>query len=89
MGTDITLLVNNHIKTPCLIRLCTKLPSDLIKKPFLYIIYIFFLFVIRSGKFDFGPVKLVFPLDRMSNESSDNFVKTELSIISKFNFVQY
>ena len=79
--------MNNHIKTPCLFRLCTKLPSDVIKKNiFIYNIYLFF---IRSGKFDFGPVKLVFPLDRMSNESSDNFVKTELSIISKFNFVQY
>jgi hypothetical protein len=65
--------LNNHIKAPCLIRLCTKLPSKVIKKAFLYIISIF---IIRSSKFDFGPVKLVFPQDRMSNESSDNFVKT-------------
>ena len=72
MATDFTLLVSNHIKTPCLIRLCTKLPSDVIKKK----LYIISIFIIRSGKFDFGPAKLVFPLDRMSNESSDNFVKT-------------
>ena len=35
------------------------------------------IFIIRFGKFDFGPVKLVFPLDWMSNESLDNFMKTE------------
>ena len=73
MATDITLLVNNHIKTPCQIRLFTKLPSNVVKKTFLYIISIF---IIRTGKVDFGPVQLAFPLDRMSNESSDNFVKT-------------
>jgi len=38
MATDITLLVNNHIKIPCLIRLCTKLLSSVLKKQFLYII---------------------------------------------------
>ena len=52
MATDITLIVNNHIKTLCLIRLCTKLPTNVIKKTFLYIS----IFIIRSGKFDFGPV---------------------------------
>jgi len=115
MPTDITLLVNNHIKTHCLIRLCTKLPSNVIKKKHAYIQIIISIFIIRqfllllllvysipstsddyillnhrSGKYYCGRVKLVFPLDRMSNESSDNFMKTaETTSILLSDFCEY